>query len=249
MAKRIKEYVLTGVTTKCKHCLQCKDDCFFKQQGGKRAGLVCRACDLEIKRKLYRTDEVHRASVIAKSSTNYAANRELRLAAARAYREENAELVRQRKVDYHKRNADRINAKTRSWYQANKTRHRAVGDAYRARHEARLAKIAADHYAANKEIFAERRRAWVRSNPKMMGFYSRSYQAACLQRTPPWAKMDAIKEFYVSTAPGYTVDHIIPLRGKLVSGLHVESNLQYLTHSDNSRKCNKFNPDDYIHHY
>ena len=36
------------------------------------------------------------------------------------------------------------------------------------------------------------------------------------------------------------VDHIIPLQGKFVSGLHIPANLQVLRGSDNIRKKNKF---------
>ena len=61
-----------------------------------------------------------------------------------------------------------------------------------------------------------------------------------LQRTVPWADLKAIKEFYKNCPKGYHVDHIIPLQGENVSGLHVLSNLQYLTKSQNSSKGNRY---------
>lgn len=61
-----------------------------------------------------------------------------------------------------------------------------------------------------------------------------------LQRTPSWANLDKIKDFYLKCPIGYHVDHIVPLQGDTVSGLHVEYNLQYLTASENMSKGNKF---------
>jgi hypothetical protein len=63
--------------------------------------------------------------------------------------------------------------------------------------------------------------------------------AAKLQRTPVWADLKAIEKFYKNCPKGHHVDHIVPLQGKEVSGLHVEHNLQYLTASENCRKSNK----------
>lgn len=68
----------------------------------------------------------------------------------------------------------------------------------------------------------------------------RAYTLAKENRTPAWADLEAIKTFYINCPIGYDVDHVIPLRGKLVSGLHVLENLQYLPSSVNRSKSNKF---------
>ncbi|MFI3218381.1 MAG: HNH endonuclease signature motif containing protein [Methylococcales bacterium] len=59
-------------------------------------------------------------------------------------------------------------------------------------------------------------------------------------QTPKWADLDKIDEIYRNRPEGYHVDHIVPLNGVNVSGLHVESNLQYLTAEENLSKSNKF---------
>ena len=58
--------------------------------------------------------------------------------------------------------------------------------------------------------------------------------------TPKWANIEKIKEIYAKCPTGYHVDHIVPLQGVLVSGLHVENNLQYLTAEQNLKKGNKW---------
>lgn len=66
------------------------------------------------------------------------------------------------------------------------------------------------------------------------------YKTNKLQRTVPWSELSEIKEFYNNCPKGYHVDHIIPLNGSIVSGLHVLSNLQYLTAKENCSKNNRF---------
>jgi hypothetical protein len=65
-------------------------------------------------------------------------------------------------------------------------------------------------------------------------------RAAKLERVPAWADLEKIKEFYKNRPEGYHVDHIIPLQGEKVSGLHVLSNLQYLPAKENISKSNKY---------
>lgn len=71
--------------------------------------------------------------------------------------------------------------------------------------------------------------------------------AAQKQRTPRWANLKAIKEFYDTshwitevTGVEHHVDHIMPLQGKLVSGLHIAENLRVLPGPENLAKGSKF---------
>lgn len=58
-------------------------------------------------------------------------------------------------------------------------------------------------------------------------------------QTPKWANIKIIEDIYNNCPEGCHVDHIIPLQGKLVSGLHVETNMQYLTAHENIVKGNR----------
>jgi hypothetical protein len=61
------------------------------------------------------------------------------------------------------------------------------------------------------------------------------------QANPNWADSEKIKQIYKEAQEkGLEVDHIIPLRGKNVSGLHVENNLQLITKQENCRKTNNY---------
>ena len=71
-----------------------------------------------------------------------------------------------------------------------------------------------------------------------------------MQRTPKWLSDEdfwVIEQAYElaslrtkTTGFQWHVDHVIPLRGKQVSGLHVPTNLQVIPWLENQRKTNKF---------
>lgn len=85
---------------------------------------------------------------------------------------------------------------------------------------------------------------WSRENPGKARANKAAYKAAKILATPPWADNQAIYELYdVATRLGLEVDHIVPLRGDDVCGLHVHWNLQLLTREENAMKSNRFDPE------
>jgi predicted dithiol-disulfide oxidoreductase (DUF899 family) len=74
-------------------------------------------------------------------------------------------------------------------------------------------------------------------------------QAAKIKRLPKWLTANDIEHmqalyslaamFQRESGVMYHVDHIIPLQGKLVSGLHVPNNLRVIPATDNLKKSNK----------
>lgn len=106
----------------------------------------------------------------------------------------------------------------------------------------RYARYARDRRRANPELAREirKRDAATRCHHVVMR------RAKELHATPAWADRKAIAEIYKrcaeitkSTGIAHHVDHIIPLRGKNVCGLHVETNLQILPAKENFAKSNK----------
>lgn len=86
----------------------------------------------------------------------------------------------------------------------------------------------------------QKAKLWRATNPKHHLALTNAHKKAIKQRTPLWADTKAIVEMYKRCPEGEQVDHIVPLRGQFVSGLHVANNLQYLTPTENRRKSNAF---------
>jgi len=97
-----------------------------------------------------------------------------------------------------------------------------------------------------RDQYLEYERKYFKEHPGYNNYKASQYRSALLQATPKWANLEKIKLVYIVCSEmneiydtNNVVDHIIPLRGKNVSGLHVENNLQILSFSENSKKSNR----------
>lgn len=121
-----------------------------------------------------------------------------------------------------------------------------------------ILKASQEYYESNKDKVRERHKKWRQANEEIIKKYSkeydlkfpeknrekcRRYQAAKLKAVPAWITKEHIVEMqkiYANCPEGYEVDHIVPIQGKNVSGLHVPWNLQHLPLSENRSKRNKY---------
>ena len=102
--------------------------------------------------------------------------------------------------------------------------------------------------AANKERKKQSNAEWHKSklnDPKHKAkrrYHWANRRARKLQATPKWLtkeQMQQIKQFYIDCPIGFEVDHIVPLKGNNVSGLHAPWNLQWLPDIVNRMKSNR----------
>jgi hypothetical protein len=105
-------------------------------------------------------------------------------------------------------------------------------------------------YYVNHEKSKELQRSRQKNRLDACAAYEAKRRAEKLQRTPKWLTAHDVKVidgFYSISAmltrenkEPWHVDHIVPLRGKLVSGLHVPSNLQVMRGVENVGKNNRY---------
>ncbi len=130
---------------------------------------------------------------------------------------------------------------------SNKEAHRARMAAFRAKNPDKIKAYNRKHDAANREKRRQIVRAWQAKHPEKLLALNAKRRAKIRQAVPKWADLKAIEKIYaearrrkISEGIDLHVDHIIPLRGKSVCGLHVANNLQILNAKDNLVKNNSW---------
>ena len=143
---------------------------------------------------------------------------------ARDWDLKNPERRRENERNRRAKNRDKINQQQREWRAKNKDRFRCYINKYRK---------------ANPEVIKRLSKKWRMENPDKVRALGRRTQAARRACMPKWVDRAAIKAIYDNCPSGYHVDHVVPIKGKYVCGLHVPWNLQYLPPLENIRKGNR----------
>lgn len=159
---------------------------------------------------------------------------------------------------YYLAHKERDNARANAWRKANPEKWKAIAKRTRNKNKAKI-------IARNKEYNKnnpDKKRAWIKKyndthkqersaygkrNRGKFNAYFAKHKMLRKKATPAWADMEEIKRIYEMasfmtrhTGIPHQVDHIYPIKGKTVSGLHVETNLRVIPAKENRSKSNKY---------
>ncbi len=122
----------------------------------------------------------------------------------------------------------------------------AIKRHYEANRAARLEKEKI-RYTQKSEQIKQRAAEYRAANKDKVRAWNGTRRAIQRLAMPPWADRSEIARIYkeasrkwAETGIPHHVDHVIPLQGRLVCGLHVPGNLQVLTQEDNLKKGARF---------
>lgn len=190
--------------------------------------LKCISCDKQYK-------QANKEKIAARRKNYNQKNKERFSLYAKEYREKNLEEVKDREKSYKRKNKDKI---------------AEVAKQYRVKNPEKVAQTQKKYLESNREKVLERQKKYREKNKPLRTSLERKRQASKMKRTPAWlTEFDKIKMKCLyqlaamrtrESGQEWHVDHIIPLQGKLVCGLHVPSNLRVITAFENMQKHNNF---------
>lgn len=235
----------------CSKCKETKSLSEFTNARKCKDGLNprCRVCTRAASKAAHQRDP---EATKKRGAKWYAENKQRRQERAKEWLKKNPGKSAEYSARWSVKNPGKVNAAGRAWYWKNREEALARD---RAQRHANLEKFLVrerEGYLRNKSARALRKKKWDAKNKGRINFYASSRRAALGQRTPPWMTEGLLSEilaFFIrakalseETGVLHHVDHVVPLRGRNVSGLNVPWNLQVLPAIENLKKTNRHEP-------
>jgi hypothetical protein len=197
---------------------------------------ICKECTKQRQKSAGKAYyEANKDKVLTRTNANYYANKEAHYELCKKWRSLNNDKAKEIAQNGYQRNKELVLERNRTHYYANQSTYTQYKQEWRENNRDKISQTVKAY--RNKNLFVSRVKEAIHSSIR---------RALKTQATPLWANIQDIENIYLmcqqktmETGIEYHVDHIIPLKGKLVTGLHCESNLRIITKSENCRKSNK----------
>lgn len=233
----------------CKRCESTKSIEDFTLARARKDGRnpYCKSCTREIGRAYNAT---HKEQTAARTKKWREDNLERAKAKDAAWRAANRDKSAAYSAAWRARNPGGQAAADKAWYERNRERKLQSDRVKRLANLDLYLQRERESYARNREARSARGKRWREANKHRVAYHASLRRKAVADRTPSWLTEEdfaAIDRFFYKAARmtqivgvPYHVDHIVPLRGKLVSGLNVPWNLQVLPATENLKKNNQY---------
>ncbi len=218
----------------CKDCNTEKDKGYFGKETANKDGLrsICKSCN---SKRALQWHNRNRDRVNARERASHQKDPTKNRDKNNRWRRDNPNKVREiNKKRWANRNIEKTKEDHLQWRVVNKDKVSANSK---------------KSYSKNKDKIRVTHRKWEQNNKGKRRSIVAKRRAMKIQATPKWLTDEdfcKIELFYLlasdltkQTGTEYEVDHIIPLQGDTISGLHHWNNLQVLTAEDNRSKGNK----------
>lgn len=228
----------------CSHCKEVKSESEFTRASSRKDGLNpwCKNCT----RANCRKEDPAKRKI--RSDAWYVENKDRRRATTKDWLEKHPGKSAEYCKKWRDLNPEKSIEANRKWYEQNRTKKLIADKNRRIANLQKFLERERSSYARNRESALIKNEKWRRQNKPVIAAYAAKRRSAKAERTPPWLSVEqheAILKYYIeaseltaSTGIIHHVDHIVPLRGKTVSGLHVPWNMQILTAVENLKKNN-----------